>query len=151
MMRAKLQIFAILLSIVSSSVFADSWDSCMSNVIAHGGFAQKLQEIFKDEPKLSQELVDDFAPQLRQSLISNMIIACMKQPGDWKLLVEIARRFYKGMLTLKHNGEQITFKVDIQKLYQYLGTKTAIMISNNMTYNVGDPVPRTAIAKKKIF
>lgn len=137
----KLVTFLLLLFIVTPS-FGDAWQDCAKNIIQDGEFAQNVRKIVGDDRNDAQKILQSRADDIRLLLVDKMFSVdnglCKSE------IVDIAR-----MKTLKLSfnvdGKIYRFDIDVDTLFDYFPTQTAIMVYNDRSKKIWDSIKNDSI------
>mgnify|MGYP000874290887 CR=1 FL=1 len=137
----KLVTFLLLLFIVTPS-FGDAWQDCAKNIIQDGEFAQNVRDIVGDDRNDAQKILQSRASDIRFKLVDKMF--SVKNGLCKNEIVDIAR-----MKTLKLSfdvdGKIYRFDIDVDTLFDYFPTQTAIMVYNDRSKKIWDQITNDSI------
>lgn len=137
---ASLSIFCL----VTASAFADAWTDCGTRLIQDGVVAQKVSEMIGSDREKAAEVLQKKADDIRLLLLAKMFAddtgLCKNE------IVEIAK-FKELKLSFESNNIRYRFDIDVDKLFDYYETQTAIMVYNDRTKKIWDVIKSSDIKK----
>lgn len=124
--------------------FGGAWQNCAQRIINDGVFAEKVREIVGNDRAKAGEVLQAKADDIRLLLLAKMFDTdagfCKNE------IVDIAKQ--KTLeLAFDVDGRTYQFDIDVDRLFDNFNTQTAIMVYNNRSKKIWDPIKNIDIKK----
>lgn len=124
--------------------FGGAWQNCAQRIINDGVFAQKVREIVGNDRAKAGEVLQAKADDIRLLLLAKMFDT---ETGFCKNeIVDIAKQ--KTLeLAFDVDGRTYQFDIDVDRLFDNFATQTAIMVYNDRSKRMSNPIKNSDIKK----
>ena len=120
-----------------TSAFSNAWDDCSQRLIQDGGFAEKMTQIIKDNREDPTEILEKKTDDIRFLLLAKMF---SDDTGLCKNEIIDIAKMDSLQLAFDIDGTEYEFDIDVNTLFDYFQTQTAIMVYNDRSKKMWDPI-----------